>query len=379
MGFKPPQRWLNMIKRGAVQGALKALGLDTTIQVVTFQKVKKLNNRGFSLKLRLLPGIDFKSLEKQAGKFAVALKRENVSFVRQRKNVVLMIADNGFPKDKPTYPGEVNESIIPVKKNDLPVGKDLHGNEITLKVFSKEGGSTTLIGGNPGYGKSSLIKILFLGLSETNTALFWLDAKYGADANEFRSRSEVLDNPKTPELFLEFIVKLNQLVDERNNFRGLGKDITTLKRIVVFIDEWAVLANSGSKQIQTELAKELKSLISVSRTAYVSVVLATQRPTKENVDTTSKELANHRISFQVMDKYASEAILGIAGAEQGTTDLPRGTCLMTDGAKIMKVAVYEVPENMKNYIEEFKGFKINIDELIEENHIFAREHGVEIC
>ena len=105
-----------MIKRGAVQGALKALGLDTTIQVVTFQKVKKLNNRGFSLKLRLLPGIDFKTLEKQAGKFAVALKRENVSFIRQRKNVVLMIADNGFPKDKPAYPGEVNESIIPVKK-----------------------------------------------------------------------------------------------------------------------------------------------------------------------------------------------------------------------------------------------------------------------
>ena len=42
----------------------------------------------------------------------------------------------------------------------------------------------------------------------------------------------------------------------------------------------------------------------------------------------------------------------------------------------MKVAVYEVPENMKSYVEEFKGFKINIDELLEENHMFAREHGL---
>lgn len=368
-----------MIKRGAVQGALKALKLDTTIQVVTFQKVKKLSNRGFSLKLRLLPGIDFKTLEKQSGKLAVALKRENVSFTRQGKNIVLMIADNGFPKGNPTYPGEVNESFIPVKKNKLPIGRDLHGNEIELPVFSNVGGSTTLIGGNPGYGKSSLIKILFLGLSETNTALFWLDAKYGADANEFRSRCEVLDNPKTPELFLELIVKLNQLIDERNSFRGLGKDISVLKRVVIFIDEWAVLANSGSRQIQTEFAKELKSLIAVCRTAYVSVVLATQRPTKENVDTTSKELANQRISFQVMDKYASEAILGVAGAEQGTTDLPRGICLMTDGTKLVKVAVYEVPEGMGSYVEDFKGFKTSIDDLLEENKIFAREHGIEIC
>ena len=376
MGFRPPQRWLNLIKRGAVQGALTALGLNTTIQVVTFQKVKKLSNRGFSLKLRLLPGIDFKTLEKQAGKLAVALKRENVSFKKLGKNIVLMIADNGFPDGKPTYPGEVNENFIPVKKNNLPIGMDIYGNENYLPIFSEVGGSTTLIGGNPGFGKSSLIKILFLGLSETNTALFWLDAKYGADANEFKIRSEVLDNPKKSELFLEFIVKLNQLIDERNNFRGLGKDITVLRRVVVFIDEWAVLANSGSRQIQSEFAKELKSLISVCRTAYVSVVLATQRPTKENVDTTSKELANNRISFQVMDKYASEAILGVAGAEQGTTDLPRGVCLMTDGATLRKVSIFGVPEGMSNYIEQFSGFKITIDELLEENRIFAREHGV---
>lgn len=368
-----------MIKRGAVQGALRALNLDTTIQVVVFQKVKKLSNRGFSLKLRLLPGIDFKTLEKQAGKLAVALKRENVSFVKQGKNIVLMTADNGFTKEQPSYPGEINQGLIPVKKNNLPIGKDIHGNEVSLPIFSKVGGSTTLIGGNPGYGKSSLIKILFLGLSETNTALFWLDAKYGADANEFRSRSEVLDNPKQPELFLEFIVKLNQLIDERNNFRGLGKDISVLKNVVVFIDEWAVLANSGNKQIQTEFAKELKSLISVCRTAFVSVVLATQRPTKENVDTTSKELANNRISFQVMDKYASEAILGVAGAEQGTTDLPRGTCLITEGTKLLKVAVFEVPEGMSHYVDNYKGFKISIDDLLVENRIFAREHGIEIC
>lgn len=84
--------------------------------------------------------------------------------------------------------------------------------------------------------------------------------------------------------------------------------------------------------------------IDLSGSGDTSTVIGTQNPftslqiylDKENVDTTSKELANHRISFQVMDKYASEAILGIAGAEQGTTDLPRGTCLMTDGAKIMR-------------------------------------------
>lgn len=365
-----------MFKRGAVQGAIKALGFEANIQIVTFQKVRKLSNRGFSLKLKLLPGIDFKTLEKNSGKFAVALKRENVSFKKLGRNFVLLVADNGFPIQKPYYPSEFKSTLVPVSRSSFPIGVDLYGNETSLPIFSEVGGSTTLIGGNPGFGKSSLIKIIFLGLSETNTALFWLDAKYGADANQFRARSEVLDNPKNPQAFLDFIVKLNQLVDERNNFRGMGKDISLLRKVVVFIDEWAVLANSGNKQLQTDFAKELKGLISVSRTAFVSVVLATQRPTKENVDTTSKELANIRIAFQVMDKYASEAILGIPGAEQGTTELPRGVCLMLEGVNLKKVSIYEVPNNIKQVINEYSGLKISIDELLEENRIFARENNL---
>ena len=111
-----------MIKRGAVQGAIKALGFETSIQVVIFQKVKKLSNRGFSLKLKLLPGIDFKTLEKNSGKFAVALKRENVSFKKLEKNIVLLIADNGFPIQKAIYPSEFESTLVPVSRDAFPIG-----------------------------------------------------------------------------------------------------------------------------------------------------------------------------------------------------------------------------------------------------------------
>jgi len=367
-----------VLEKMAVKRAIAQLGYSETIQVVTFQRVTKLSNKGFSLKIKLLPGIDFKTLEKKDGKFAIALKRENVAFKRLGKNLVLMTVDNGFRKGNPTYPGTESNPITPLKKNNLPIGRDIYGNESQLPLFSEIGGSTTLIGGNPGYGKSSLIKILFLGLSETDTALFWLDAKYGADANEFKARCEVLDNPKKPEIFLEFITKLNKLIDGRNHLRGLGVDISTLRRVVVFIDEWAILANSGSRQVQTEFASELKGLIAVCRTSFVSVVLATQRPTKENVDTTTKELANNRVAFQVMDKYASEAILGMPGAEQGTTELPRGVCLVTDGIGFKKVSVYGVPIDALEKIQQFSGFKISIDELLVEDSSFAREFGVQL-
>jgi hypothetical protein len=50
---------------------------------------------------------------------------------------------------------------------------------------------------------------------------------------------------------------------------------------------------------------------------------------------------------------------------------------MTDGTSLKKVSIFGVPEGMSNYIEQFSGFKISIDELLEENRIFAKEHGVE--
>mgnify|MGYP003705531611 CR=1 FL=1 len=44
----------------------------------------------------------------------------------------------------------------------LPIGINLQGDNYYLPLFTESGGSTTLIGGNPGYGKSSLLKIILL-------------------------------------------------------------------------------------------------------------------------------------------------------------------------------------------------------------------------
>jgi ABC-type cobalamin/Fe3+-siderophores transport system ATPase subunit len=367
-----------MWKRGAVQRAIRELGMESTVSVVLFQQIQKNVNGGFSLQLQMRTGIDFETLEKSAGKIAVAIKYDNVTLIRQKKNRVYLTADNGFSEKVLAFPISPAAQFLPPQIDDYPIGIDVSGLNQSISLFSSKGGTTTLIGGNPGFGKSTLLKILLMNIAPTTTAVFWLDAKFGADASEFASRVEVIDRPDKPLEILEMIKSLNRLIDERNLMKGKGAKIGLLKRVVVFIDEWAVLANAGSKQIQSEMASELKKLVALSRSANLSVVLATQRPTKENVDTTSKELANHRIAFQVMDKYASEAILGFSGAEIGAARLPVGTCIVSSGGKVSLVKVFDLPSDINERVNSHANFKISIDSLLYENQVCAREFGIEL-
>ena len=79
----------------------------------------------------------------------------------------------------------MNEIFTPKSISKVKIGKDEMGQDLLLELFSGSGGKVTLIGGNPGKGKSSLIKLLLTGLVNSNYSIIWFDAKSGADANPF--------------------------------------------------------------------------------------------------------------------------------------------------------------------------------------------------
>ena len=267
-------------------------------------------------------------------------------------------------------------TFLPSHPDNVAIGLDDNGFESHLNLFSTDGGKVTLIGGNPGKGKSSLIKLILAGLLDSNYAIIWFDAKSGADARPYKDRVEIVDDPSNPDIYLAKLLELQEIARDRNRFRGEELEISMLKRVVLFVDEWAVLAGMGSKNLQSQIQMELRKLCATSRSANMALVLATQRPTKDNIDVTTRELSNNRIAFSVGDIHASEAILGVSGAEPAVNPLSPGQAIMWQNGDLKKMVLYEVPSDLKKRCEEHKGMKTTVTELTEENKVFSRENGL---
>ena len=364
-----------MLKRQATQRAIALLEI-ASVTVPLFQKVQKTPAGGFTLRLKLSAGVSMKDLEQIAERFAVALKVDTVKFTKTSANGVLLSAQKGLPKHLPKMPIQQSNqmALFPTSPNKVPVGIDADGNLVEVELFSSAGGTVTLIGGNPGKGKSSLLKIIVSGLLDSNHSIIWFDAKSGADARPFRHRADVFDDPSDPEKFLEVLTKIQELTRRRNQFNGRGWDISPLSKTVLIIDEWAVLAGLGSKQLQSSIQQELRKIVATARSANISVVLATQRPTKDNIDITTRELSNTRIAFQVGDIHASEAILGFSGAEPAVNNLPRGRALKWENGDVTKFALFDLPPTMSNPVSMNGGLKLTVDDLLLQADTFEHEH-----
>jgi hypothetical protein len=364
-----------MLKRQATQRAIALLEI-ASLSVPLFQKVQKTPAGGFTLRLKLSAGTSIKDLEKITERFAVALKVDTVKFTKTSANGVLLTAQKGLPKNLPKMPTQSSNQMLlfPTSPNKVSIGIDADGSKVDLELFNSAGGTVTLIGGNPGKGKSSLLKIMVAGLMESNHAIIWFDAKSGADARPFQHRADVFDDPASPEMFLEVLNKIQDLTRRRNQFNGRGWDIAPLSKMVLIIDEWAILAGLGSKQLQTSIQQELRKIVATARSANISVVLATQRPTKDNIDITTRELSNTRISFQVGDIHASEAILGFSGAEPSVNNLPRGRALKWENGDITKFALFDISQTLPNPVTTNGGLKLTVDDLLLQADTFEREH-----
>jgi hypothetical protein len=142
------------------------------------------------------------------------------------------------------------------------------------------------------------------------------------------------------------------------------------------IDEWAMLGTLGTKQQQQEFTNQLRRLVSTGRSSNVSIVLATQRPTSVTIDVATRELSGNRIAFSVGDEHASEAILGIKGAESLVNPLRQGQALTWINGEVSRISLYKVSPDLASDCEDNSGFNYTLDELIQLEEVYAREVGV---
>ena len=186
-----------------------------------------------------------------------------------------------------------------------------------------------LIAGTTGGGKSMFFRQALLGLleSSSNIQMYLLDLKQGVEMNDFAKlpNVEVAKNEAEAVTVLENIVI--EMKDRFNHLAKSGKkqiDCTRDKvdRIIVGIDEASVLfaKSAGRSKSDNEMsarARELThNIAKLGRAAGIHLVVATQKVTKETIDTHIQDNIEGRMIFRMHTPFGSQNVLNAADANK---------------------------------------------------------------
>ncbi|MFV0518276.1 MAG: helicase HerA-like domain-containing protein [Aminipila sp.] len=187
-----------------------------------------------------------------------------------------------------------------------------------------------LIAGVTGSGKSVILRAMLWQCIKKGARIYMIDFKggveFGTEYEEFGEvvieRQHALDLLK--ELTKEMRLRLDLFrkdgvknIEEYNNLHPNNM----LCRIILACDEVSEMLDKTGLQkkeqaIFYEIEGEMSSLARLSRAAGINMILATQRPDAKVIPGQIKNNLPIRISGRMVDKHASEIILGNTKASQ---------------------------------------------------------------
>lgn len=223
-----------------------------------------------------------------------------------------------------------------------------------------------LIAGMTGSGKSVFFKQVLMSLlgSTPKLKMYLIDLKGGLEMTDFKDseRVEIISNVKDAVDVLESVK--NEMEDRFEYLKSIQKktivpERDNMPRIVLGIDECSVLymkKNKGSSDYQNKVrAREITDDIAkLSRAAGIHLVLATQKVTKETIDTSIQDNVAAKVCFKMSGNNASVLVLGNKRAEE----LPqiRGRAIWHYGQDFIQFQAPYIEE--KEIIEYCKGDKL---------------------
>jgi S-DNA-T family DNA segregation ATPase FtsK/SpoIIIE len=280
---------------------------------------------------------------------AYGASRVRVEADSNASDVVWLFIDYALALGSVLYPWDGSLFDSPLDPlRPLPLGLDDSGDAVFIKPL----GQGVLLGGIPGSGKSNLCRTILSGLAPSqNVALWGLDPKR-AELVLWRSRFSRLvlghDEVETADLLEDLLA----IVHQRALFLATTGGATLLPSarhpaIVLLVDEWAEVAATGSTKDRQRIDGLLRRVVSLGRAVGVTAVLATQRPTSDTIDVTTRSLLAHRFALRVGDRYQADAILGVGSYDPSQLiGASPGRALWSDGGPAKAVQVYLVPDEL---------------------------------
>ena len=243
-------------------------------------------------------------------------KLESIKVGRMPKLMEITLTTHAIPKV--CHYHKIKEEIT--KASSFVVGESLNG-AIVKSILDFPGGHL-LIAGTSGGGKSNWFKATLLSLLETSphAEFFLLDFKGGVEFGPFRK----FPNVSVEKDMKGALRKLRMVVAEMNSrFKHLekvGRAAVVLKKdkmnhLFIAVDEASLLYGkvartdphfasvAEARQLTNDIAKR-------GRAACISLILATQKITKETIDTAIQENITGRICFRMNTLQGSMIVLG---------------------------------------------------------------------
>lgn len=227
-----------------------------------------------------------------------------------------------------------------------------------------------LIAGATGGGKSYFFKQLLVSLLKCseNIQFYLIDLKRGVEMKPF----DCLNNVKVVKENFEAVLMLEAIVEEMNKRFKMLEDKKVqeidpvrdnLDRIFVGIDEaselFIVSKTSKKAKDNANRARELTDKIAkLGRAAGIHLILATQKVSKETIDTNVQTNINARVIFRVNTMASSMTVLG----NRKASDLPqiKGRAIWSVGSQdtivqVPKLAAEEMSEELGALTTKFNG------------------------
>lgn len=293
-------------------------------------------------------GVDPKKISELAGTLEYSLLKP-VKIEYSKGNLIITCYDSQVPDYVSfTVPGK-SEGL------DIPIGYGRSG--LAVLDISSDSHCYILVGGVQGSGKSNWLNQVIYTLCHNYTKddikMVLIDLKLGVEFSEFEDYPNMwksCNDPEDKDLVFDLISDLNAEIRTRmgllkeagvkkiSEYRRIGG---SMPYIFMVVDEYAFLHDirrySHKDKEYDSAENRVKHLLQIGRAAGLRSAIATQRPTKDSLDTTVKALMTDRICFKVADESNSRVILDVAGAER----LPQipGRCLFQSGFELQELQV----------------------------------------
>ncbi|WP_055567298.1 type IV secretory system conjugative DNA transfer family protein [Streptomyces atriruber] len=266
------------------------------------------------------------------------------------RHVVITVLDHPVYSRTPALP----DPLEATRRGVIPLGYDMHG--VIVEIRSPVGDTQMLIAGSAGAGKTEEIKWLVYFALVNGWDVVLVDAKGDGDLAYAEKAcliyEEVPDHDRMMDIISFVEDRHTQRAAENSASVKAGNGKVKHRPLLFIIDEVSTYTDEAdSKKQAADFEKKLKKASRKFRSSKILVVLATQSPKAEVINTSIR--ANHRVrlAFGCAETKQSDVILGSGTAATGhdASKLPG-----IDGVAILQ---------FKDLLRELRGFLITDDEL----------------
>ncbi|MFE0137835.1 hypothetical protein ACFWY6_40695 [Streptomyces sp. NPDC059037] len=258
--------------------------------------------------------------------------------------------------DQPVYSRipDLPDPMEAANRGVIPVGYDMYG--AIEEIRSPVGDTHILIAGSSGSGKTEEIKWLVFFALVNGWDIVLVDAKGDGDLAYAEKACLIYEEVPDHDRMMEIISFVEERHEKRSSENSAsvraGNGKVNHRPLLFIVDEVSTYTDEAdSKKQATAFEAKLKTASRKFRSSKILVVLSTQSPKAEVINTSIR--ANHRVrvAFGCAETGQSDVILGAGTAKSGhdASKLPG-----IDGAAILQV---------KDKCRQLRGFLVTDEEL----------------